>query len=55
MTVFAMMIFCFIVAGHAMKAWHCLMTLAVVVFICVFHLSDGTRFYSKISIWFVLV
>ena len=47
MTVSAMLIFCFIVAGQATKAWHCLMTLAVVVFICVFHLSDGARFIPR--------
>ena len=34
---------------------HCLITLAVVVFICVFHLSDGAKFiprYVYDSCWF---
>ena len=30
-----------------MRAWHCLITLAVVVFICVFHLRDGARFIPR--------
>ena len=47
MTVSAMFIFCFIVAEHATRAWHCLVTLAVVVLNCVFHLSDGARFIPK--------
>ena len=55
MTVSAILIFCFIVAGHVTRAWHCLITLAVVVFICVFHLSDGARFIPRYvygSCWF---
>ena len=43
----AMLIFCFIVAGHGTRAWHCLITLVVVVFICVFHLSDDARLIPK--------
>ena len=47
MTVSAMLIFGFIVAGHVTRACHCLITLPVVVFICVFHLSDGARLIPK--------
>ena len=39
--------FGFIVAGHVMRACHCLITLPVVVFICVFHLSDGAKLIPK--------
>ena len=47
MTVSAILIFSFIVAGQATRALHCLTTLAVVVFICVFHVSDGARFIPR--------
>ena len=47
MTVSAILIFCFIVVGHITRAWHYLITLAVVVFICVFHLSEGARFIPR--------
>ena len=54
MTVSAILIFCFIVVGQATRSLHCFMTLVVVVMcICVFHFSEGTRFIPK-YVWFIL-
>ena len=47
MTGYAMLIFCFMVVGHATRAWHCLITLVVVVLICVFHLRKGARLIPR--------
>ena len=55
MTVFAILILCFIVARKATRSLHCFITLGVVVVcICVFHFSELARFIPRICIWFVL-
>ena len=41
------LIFCFMVAGHAIKSLLCLVSLAMVMYVCVFHCNEGTRLISK--------
>jgi hypothetical protein len=43
MTVSTICIFCFIVAGHVIEKLYCLTSLVVVMCVCIFHYSDGTK------------
>ena len=46
-TVSTICIFCFIVAAHVVSNLHCLTSLVVVMCVCVFHYSDGTKLIPK--------
>ena len=39
--------FCFIVAGQATRSLHCFIILVVVVCICLFYFSEGTKFIPR--------
>ena len=47
MTVSTIFIFCFMVVGHVIKNLLCLVNLVVVMCICVFHCSEGTRLIPR--------
>ena len=54
MTISTIFIFCFIVAGHVIKSLLCLVNLAVVMCVCIFHCNEGTRLiprYTYGSCW----
>ena len=46
-TVSAICIFCFMVAGHVTNSLHCFINLVVVMCVCVFHCNDGTRLIPR--------
>ena len=43
----AIYIFCFMVVGHVNNSLHCFNCLVVVMCICIFHCSDGTRLIPR--------
>ena len=47
MTISTIIIFCFMVVGHAIKSLFCLVSLAVVMCACVFHCNEETRLIPK--------
>ena len=54
MTISNIFIFCFMVVGQFIKNLFCLVNLAVVIYVCVFHCNEGTRLipmYTYGSCW----
>ena len=46
-TISIIFIFCIMVVGHVTRSLYCFITLVMVVWVCVFHCSKGTRLIPR--------